>query len=398
MHKIDKDHPSAEWIAALRRRFETEKEIDRVLTRKLQQRSGSGYSPQSLEALTAGITSLLREEIGNTFTIRDARWMSGGASKLQMAFTLEWQRPGVGHENTPMVLRMEPAESIVETSRFREFQLVKAFEGVVPVPPAFWCDPDARHLPYPALIYGFSEGIAKPTNASSGISGTGIRMPPAMRAPLASQFIDYLCKIHNHDYRGADLSAFCFPAAGTQCAEWGVNWWERVWEEDCGEDVPLMRVASAWLRRNLPSLDRPSVVHADFRTGNFLFTEHDLRITALLDWELGHIGDRHQDLAWTTSRAFGSLAEDGKTFLVAGMMPEAEFYDAYEETSGYKVDAKTIHWYKVFNNYSLTVINLATGYRVARNGKSHQDVLLAWASGIGYLFMDEMRKLLEEGH
>lgn len=395
----DKDSPSAEWIASLRRRFVTEKEIDHILTRKMERRGGPGYTPLPLQQLVGAIESLIRADIGDTFEIKEARWLSGGASKLQVAFSLEWDRPGVGFEQTRMVLRMEPAESIVETSRIREFQLLKAFDGVIPVPPTFWCDAEGSHLPYPALIYGFAPGVTKPSAAKSGVTGLGIQLPASIREALKSQFVDHLAAIHLHDYRNAELSAFDVPSTGTtQCALWGVNWWDRVWEEDRDEDIPLMRVASAWLRRNLPILDRASIVHSDYRTGNFLFTEHDVRISAWLDWELGRIGDRHQDLAWTTSRAFGAMDDDGKTFLVCGLMPEAEFFEAYEKASGLTIDAKTIRWYKVYNAYTIAILTLATSYRIARNGKTHQDVLVTWLIGIGYMILDELRLLIEEGH
>lgn len=399
MLHVDKDHPSTEWITSLRQAYATEKEIDHILTRKLLRRAGPGYSPIPLEVLVDRLKALLTAEIGDTFEIRDACWLSGGASKLQMAFALEWDRPGVGFEQTRMVLRMEPAESIVETSRLREFQLIKAFEGVVPVPPVFWCDAEGKYLPYPGLVYGFAPGVTKPTNASSGVSGLGMRLPGELRAQLSPQFVEHLALIHKHDYRNAGLTAFDIPSIGTtQCAEWGINWWDRVWAEDADEEVPMMQAASNWLRRNLPVLDHASIVHSDFRTGNFLFTEHDLRISAWLDWELGRVGDRHQDLAWTTSSAFGSLAEDGQTKLVCGLMPEAEFIEAYQKTSGLSVNPKTMHWYKVYNNYMMAVLSLATGYRAARNGKTHQDVLVTWLIGIGYMVLDETRTLIEKGN
>jgi aminoglycoside phosphotransferase (APT) family kinase protein len=396
MEVLDKNAPSPEWIASLRKRYPTEREIDGVLTRKMQRRAGAGYSPLPLSALVKGVESLIRANHEGEFSIADARWLSGGASKLQMAFTLTWDRPGVGREQTPMVLRMEPAESLVETSRLREFQLIKAFAGIVPVPPVFWCDVEGRHLPYPALIYGFARGTTKPADATSGVSGLGTRLPVRLRRQLAPQFVDHLAKIHTRDFRAADLSAFDVPDVGTQCAEWGVNWWERVWEEDVGEEEPIMSMASGWLRRNMPRLDQPAVVHADYRVGNFLFTEDDGRISAWLDWELGRIGDRHQDLAWTTSHAFGHYREEDNAFLVCGLMPEDEFFAAYEQASRLKVDRKAVHWYKVYNDYVMGVITLATGYRISRNGKTHQDVLVTWLMGIGYMLLDEMRSLIEE--
>jgi len=398
MQTVDKNRPEAGWIEQIRARFPCEQEIDRILTRKLKLRDGPPFKPIALETLVAGVESLLNSAGVKDFTVTDPRWLSGGASKLQMAFHLEWNRPGAGYEQTAMVLRMEPAESIVETSRLREFQLIKAFEGVVPVPPVFWCDPDGKHLPYPALIYGFAPGVPKPTEGASGVSGLGMSMPKAVRDHLAPQFVDILARIHTHDFSKADLSAFDVPEVGTtEAAEWGVNWWERVWLEDCEEDVPMMHVAAAWMRRNLPVLDRASIVHSDYRSGNFLYTEHDNQITALLDWELGRIGDRHQDIAWTTSSAFSSLAEDGQTRLVCGLLTEAEFYAQYEKASGLSVDPRTVHWYKVFNAYSIAVLILATGYRIARNGKTHQDILVTWLIGIGGMIVDEMRSLIEEG-
>lgn len=399
MQEIDKDRPSAQWIATLRQRYTVEREIDHILTRKLERRSGPGFTPIALPDLLASLAALLRQEIGDDFLIEDARWLSGGASKLQMAFTLAWQRPGLGFERTAMVLRMEPSESIVETSRLREFQLLKAFDGVVPVPPVFWCDADASHLPYPALVYGFAPGVTKPSTAVSGVSGLGTRLPEDVRAALAPQFVEHLARIHRHEHGGAGLSAFEVPAVGsTECAQWGLDWWERVWEEDCDEDSPMMRIAAAWLRRNMPVLDRASIVHSDYRVGNFLYTEHDMRISAWLDWELGRIGDRHQDLAWATSRAFGSIDEDGATFLVCGLMPEAAFLAAYQQESGLTVDPATMHWYKVYNSYSIAILTLATGYRIARNGKTHQDVLVTWLIGISSMILDEIRTLIEQGN
>lgn len=399
MHQINKDQPSAEWIKALRQRFPTEKRIDHILTRRMERRTGPGYTTLPMPELTKRVESLIRSQIGGGFDLSNARWLAGGASKVQMAFDLEWDRPCVGFEKTAMVMRMEPAESIVETCRLREFQLLQAFTGSVPVPHGFWCDDEAKHLPYPGIICGFAPGVTKPTSASGGVTGMGTLIPADIRDTLATQFVDNLCKIHNFDFSSANLSAFEIPSAGTtQCAEWCLNNFDRVWEEDCAEDIPLMRVIAAWLRRNLPVLDQATMVHADYRTGNYLFTEHDTRMTAILDWELGHIGDRHQDLAWTTSQAFGSLAEDGKTFLVSGLMTKEKFFEEYEKKSGFKIDPKTLHWYGIYNRYSLAVMTLATGYRAARNGKTHQDVLLTWVIGVGYSFLEEIRAMIEKGY
>lgn len=397
MIAIDKNKPSPEFIAQMRKQFVVEREVDRALTAKLEKRAGPAYTKLPLEALVKGVTSLIASQLKTPFEITDAKWLAGGASKLQMGFKLNWDRPGVGPETTRMVLRTDLAESLHATSRLREYQMVNALKGHMPVPPAFWVDATGEHLPYPGLVYGFVSGVTKPSTAKSGVSGLGTWMPEEVRRQLSPQFVRHLATLHTFDFRKAELSAFDIPKLGDENAHWAVNWWDRVWAEDAEEEVPLVALASSWLHKHAPSVDTLSVVHGDFRTGNYLFDETSGQITTWLDWELCRIGDRHQDLAWSTSQAFSTMAEDGKTVLISGLMPEHEFLAAYEKASGLKVDLKALHWYQVFNAYSMVAMTLGTSYRVARNGKSHQDILLAWLLGVGYMLLDEIRDLIEMG-
>lgn len=397
MRAPDKDAPTAEWIASLRRRFRCEPEIDRVLTAKLERRAGPGYRPQTLEDLVDGTAALIRAEHSGPFEIRRPRWLAGGASKLQVAFELDWERPGAGRQTTPMVLRMEPAASLVESSRVREFQVIRAMAGQVPVPPAFWVDGGARHLPYPAIVYGFVAGVTKPPDATSQATGMATVMAARWREALGPQFVDTLARIHGAPLDAAALDAFEIPASGTQSLDRALDHWERVWEEDVDEDVPLMRLACAWLRANRPACARPVMVHGDYRVGNFLFTEHDARISAVLDWEMARIGDPHFDLAWAMNPAYGHPDEDGR-LLVGGFMTEDAFVAAYERASGITVDARALYYYKVFSGWLQGVIALGTGWRVAQGGKTHQDALVAWIVGIGPKLLAELRDLLERGH
>ena len=391
MPHVDKDRPAPEWISEMRRKFTTERAIDEAMTRKLERRSGPAYTPLTLDAIVDGLRNLIASHTDEKFQIKSARWLSGGASKLQVAFTLE-----KGPTQQRMVVRLEPAESLHETSRLREFEMVRALQGTIPIPGVYWVDHDACYLPYPGLVYEFSPGVTKPSNAASGVSGLGTRMPPEFRKPLGEQFVRDLARLHTFDFRKADLPSFDVPALGKQNSVWAVGWWDRVWEEDSDEQIPLVSLTRAWLRQNAPSVDHLSVVHGDFRVGNFLFDEGDRRITAWLDWELTRIGDRHQDLAWSTSRAFGSFAEDGSTFLVSGLVPEDKFFESYEKASGLSVNMNSLRYYQVFNAYSMAAMTLATSYRVARNGKSHQDVLLTWLLGVGYMILDDIRQLIEK--
>lgn len=397
MRTRDKNRPTAEWIASLRQRFPCETTVDRILTRKLQRRAGPPFKQMPLETLVAGVQELLQAELKDPFEIANPRWLVGGASKIHMSFDLTWNLAGVGRTTRSLVLRMEPAASTAETSRLREFQIIKAFEGVVPVPAVYWVDDEGKYFPYPALICGFIDGVTKPTDMPPDLaSGFGTNFGTALRPILGAQFIEGLVKIHTIDWRKADLSTLDAPALGTQAAEWQLNYWERVYEEDIHEDIPLMRLTMAWLRENIPVADHISMIHSDYRAGNFLYTEHDNKISAILDWELGHLGDRHEDLAYTAMPLFGHYIDDGKTFLVGGLLSENAFFETYERLSGLPVDRKRIEYYYIMGLYKLVALAVGTMYRISSGGKTHHDILMAWLIGVSYPMMEMLRTRMEE--
>ena len=392
----DRDRPGDALVERLRLAFPTEREVDDNLTRKMRRRSGAPFTGASLDAMSGYVTALLKDKLAGEFSIGDQRWLSGGASKIQMAFTLDWDEPGAGRTRTRLVARMEPAESLNSTSRRREFELLQAFAGVIPVPRVYWVDPEGSWFPEPALIYAFAAGAAKPRAAAGKVAGIGTNFGPELRERLKPQFIDCLARIHSFDPGGAAFESFDRPTVGTtQSALWQLNRARRIWEEDRGEDLPLLEVAANWLERNLPLLDRVSVVHGDYRSGNFLFDEETARITAVLDWERGYLGDRHRDLAWTTAEQYGHWSEDGKTFLASGIAPIDELLERYEAASGLRVDAATLRYYRLFNCYQIVVTALGSSYRVVHLGKTHQDILIAWVEAAAYGAMEELRDEME---
>ena len=123
-----------------------------------------------------------------------------------------------------------------------------------------------------------------------------------------------------------------------------INWWDRVWEEDSFEALPIIRLAAQWLRANAPPIGRATVVHHDYRAGNFLFDPETARITAILDWELAHIGDYHEDLAWTMQEGYGFYDDRGR-FHVCGLIEQSEFLDRYQALTGFEIDQRKLDLY-----------------------------------------------------
>jgi aminoglycoside phosphotransferase (APT) family kinase protein len=393
-----RDRPTDELIATLRSAYPTEREVDKMLTRKMRRRSGPSYQRPTLDEMAKHLDVFLEHALGGTdFKVSDLHWFTGGVSKIQIGFTLDREAPGEGRRSDHMVIRMDPSEGSNATSRAREFELLNVVKHVVPVPETFFLDAEGTWFPEPALIYAFVDGVTKPRTTESGkISGLGTQFGPDYRAKLAPQYLRHLAALHTMDVADRTFDTLDVPEVGTtQAAGWMVNHALRTWEEDRGEDFPLMEVAASWLRDNLPTLDHLSVVHGDFRSGNFLFDDETGEIQAWLDWERGLLGDRHRDLAWITLPTMGHYDADHR-YWVCGLIPLDEFFAEYTRVSGLLVDPERLRFYQVLNCFTIIVSTMASNYRIARLGKSHQDILLTRVEGLVPVISRELITLLKE--
>jgi aminoglycoside phosphotransferase (APT) family kinase protein len=364
--------------------------VDQALTRKLQHRSGPAYAPSSLDDIAERIRRFT-DHASPGAVVSGVKSLGGGASKEQYRFEL-----AQAGRTTSYVLRREPPESIVETHRLREFQMMNAMQGVVPVPQVPWVDPDGQWFDRPALISEFVRGVTKPSASKANVSGLGTEFGPDFRAKLGPQFVEILARIHMFDWRNAALNAFYQPPEHSTDGVFSViNWWDRVWEEDSYEAIPVMRLASHWLRANAPPIDRVTVIHHDYRAGNFLFDPETSRIDAILDWELSHLGDYHEDLAWTLQEGYGYY-DDQRRFFVCGLIERSEFLRRYQAMTGFEIDERKLSYYSIMNAWKSTMIVVATGIRCIMGGKSHQDVLLSWIASFGNVTLNTLITLLRK--
>ncbi|MEZ5687351.1 MAG: phosphotransferase family protein [Caenibius sp.] len=401
--EADRRRPTESVMRNIRARYPTEAEIDRVYTRKMQRRLASaGYAGVTVDILADGAKKLIESELGYVVRLDNARWLSGGASKLQILFDLHWRGPS-GEQGDEicdtMVLRMEPAASVTESSRVREYEVLQAVRGVIPAPEPYWVDAEGSFLPYPAMVYSFASGTAKPSYDAGKVSGLGQNYGPRLRARLAPHFVELLASLHTMNVPSLPMMEhFERPEVGSNASIIRqVNAARRVWEEDRIEEEPVMEIVYRWLITNAPALDRVSIVHGDYRSGNFLFDEDNGRITAWLDWEGATLGDRHQDLTYATLPTFQHIAEDGITPLASGMMPSDAFYAAYEKASGLKVDPARIHYFNVYNRYLIVVLLLGASTRASQLSGTHQDVLVNYVSGLGYVALSDLRDYFLRG-
>lgn len=360
----------------------------RLLQRRATRRALGPYSARSLDFVAQALQGFFRDAAPGA-TVTGVRRMGGGASKEQFAFTLV----PAGGEPRDFVLRMDPRGAVTESDRRREHEVLKAMQGVVPVPDPVWLDDSGGYFGQPALIMNLVPGVTKPSGAGVKVSGLGTWLGEPLRTALAPQFMDYLVRIHNFDWRSAALPSFAPPTGHPKdAARWSLNFWRGLWALDSSEQRPIIALAEEWLCHNLPDCTAPALTHGDYRTGNYLFDEQTQRITAILDWETARIGDVHEDLAWVLMEVFG--IREGATFRASDLFEREDFIETYERASGRRVDRQTLHYYEVMASWKCYIVTAANALAVARSAHNHQDVLLTFLASTSPMFASDLCRLL----
>ncbi len=113
-----------------------------------------------------------------------------------------------------------------------------------------------------------------------------------------------------------------------------------------GGDRPILALALKWLEANLPPPVTPRLVHGDFRLGNLMF-EHG-RLTGVLDWELAHLGDWHEDLAFGCMTVWRFSRPDRPGY---GLTSIEELARAYEEAGGDTFDPARFRFWTIYRTF-----------------------------------------------
>lgn len=119
------------------------------------------------------------------------------------------------------------------------------------------------------------------------------------------------------------------------------------------EPRPVLELAYRWLMDNRPAPAADVVVHGDFRLGNLMVGRTGL--TAVLDWEMTHLGDPNEDVAWATIRAWRF-----DRYREPGMFPETDgWIEAYNRAAGpdRQIDPATVLWWRVAGTWFWAVIS-----------------------------------------
>lgn len=113
-----------------------------------------------------------------------------------------------------------------------------------------------------------------------------------------------------------------------------------------GGDRPILALALRWLEANIPPPVTPRLVHGDFRLGNLMF-EHG-RLTGVLDWELAHLGDWHEDLAFGCMTVWRFSRPDRPGY---GLTSVEELTAAYQAAGGEPFDPARFRFWTIYRTF-----------------------------------------------
>jgi len=267
-------------------------------------------------------------------------------------------------------LRMPPpgAPEARDQGIMREWRIIEALDGTdVPHTPAIAVCDDPAVLGRSFYLMGFVDGWSP-----MGVD----EWPPPFdtdldaRQGLAYQLVEGIALLSKVDWREKGLHDLGRPDG---FHERQVDRWTAFLDRIKQRDLPGFDVAAAWLRAHRPIDYVPGLMHGDYQFANVMY--HDgapARLAAIVDWEMGTVGDPKLDLGWVAHSWPDDIdgVEEGFSYVdMRGMPTRSEILARYAEVSGRQVD--DIDYYMVLAKWKLAVV-LEQGFQRAGDDEKLQ--------------------------
>ncbi len=288
----------------------------------------------------------------------------GGASRETWMFKATWKSEGE-RNSQEFILRKDPPASLLDTDREVEYGFYSSYYGSpVPVPRMRWLERDAGPL---GGAFFIMERIGGCETAPRTLQEP--RYADVRRA-IARRMYEILADIATFDWHGTDIERLNVVPAIDGCWKKELDHWERIIDENELSPQPIVRAGIRWLRANPPPpAHHVSVVHGDYRVGNFLYTSGG-EINGVLDWEMAHLGDPLEDLAWSFNESW-QWAKDGRP---GGVVTVEDACRTWSEASGMPVDLAGLRWWRTFCDVKCQGIWL-TGAKSFQEGRTNELIM-----------------------
>jgi aminoglycoside phosphotransferase (APT) family kinase protein len=175
---------------------------------------------------------------------------------------------------------------------------------------------------------------------------------PTERREIVLAKIQTLADLHNTDYVKVGLEDYGRP--GNYMAR-QVDRWTKQYKASETVHIPEMERLIEWLPRTVPEQERTSVVHGDYRLDNMIFHPTENRVAAVLDWELGTLGEPLADFTYLLMNwVNGGISQipDLKAHGIPTRDEAVEYYCGLTGRSG----LRDLNWFFSYNAFRLAGI------------------------------------------
>ncbi|MGQ0618898.1 MAG: phosphotransferase family protein [Panacagrimonas sp.] len=274
----------------------------------------------------------------------------GGNARKAFSFDVHHRRKGV-ETTLPCVMLSAVGGGHVESDLNWEYEVLRRLGGSgVRSPAAIALDPDGLIIGAPSLVLERMPGKANVVEFLAAPADSDSR---ALTIDLA----EVAARLHSVDLKAVGFDTAHVAADPLTTARTQIDHWQRRFEEQRMEPLPVMAWLFAWLHEHLPTPRRISLVHGDLRPGNFLYEGG--RITALLDWEMAHFGDPLEDIGWIYRPMWSP-----KKFVEL-----RAFLSLYAAYGDWQPRWRDVVYYRIFSEMKFATISLAAAANFA-NGRT----------------------------
>jgi aminoglycoside phosphotransferase (APT) family kinase protein len=149
-------------------------------------------------------------------------------------------------------------------------------------------------------VYGLADGPVRALimDRVAGEQGLALARDDATRRALMTTYVEHMVRIHKIDADRLGSAGFRVPTDAVDVAMSDVFRNVHAKYVSFGRRDPLIEFLCSWLWRNVPATARPAFVTWD----SAQFLQHEGELTALIDFELAHVGDAYMDLAALRTR------------------------------------------------------------------------------------------------
>jgi aminoglycoside phosphotransferase (APT) family kinase protein len=203
---------------------------------------------------------------------------------------------------------------------------------------------------------------------------------PAERNAIFRDKIATLARLHNTDYVKIGLEDYGKP--GNYMSR-QVDRWTKQYKASETEHIPEVERLIEWLPRTVPAQERTSIVHGDYRLDNMIFHATEPRVVAVLDWELGTLGEPLADFTYLLMNWVNGTISQLPDMKAHGIPTMDEAVDLYCELTGRK-GLPDLNWFFAYNSFRLCGIIQGIVGRV-RDGTANHPEAAQQAERVGLL-------------